>query len=173
MTPGDLVISEIRGPQSKDDDFGQWIEIHNRSSSSVFLAGLIVNLRNLDGSGEENLVLRDYSIAVDGSGYFVFGQFYSNALPAHVDYGYADQFSSNLYSDGVLELHACQEMIDRVIYHNLPRQGTLSFDGDQELTAENNDQEIYWCSDQNPDPQGGDVDPVMPGTPGESNHPCN
>ena len=32
---GELVISEIRGPQSELDTYGQWIELHNRSTSSL------------------------------------------------------------------------------------------------------------------------------------------
>lgn len=171
VAPGQLVVSEIRGPQDGVDTYGQWIEIYNGGETEVNLAGLKMRTTRLDGSGEHTFTLRQDPLPIGPHDYFVMGRFPPDDLPAHVDYGYADEMSSDLYSDGILELVVCGDVMDRVIYHGLPTVGTLSLDGSQVPSVDANDDESNFCTD---DADVG-TDPTqvgIPGTPGESNRPC-
>jgi hypothetical protein len=171
---GDLAFSELRGKQTGTDTWGQWIELYNTTAGEISLLGVTVNIRKLDGSGERDIVVRDRTVSVLGQDYVVLGR-QSGELPAHVDYGYEDDFSSDLYVDAILQLYACEEMVDQVVYHDLPSEGTLAFDGSLTLTAVSNDEESNWCVDATePPPQDGGTTQVgLPGTPGEVNRPCN
>src|SRR5262249_61788322 len=60
LAVGDLVISEIRGPQSGGSDtLGQWIEIYNASGHVVELQGLSLRMQHLDGSGDVTILVRE------------------------------------------------------------------------------------------------------------------
>jgi hypothetical protein len=152
VTAGGLVVSEIRGPQGVDDAFGQWIEIHNPGAAAVPLAGLSLRVRKLDGSGALAFLVRDGALEVPAGGYAVFGRFARDDLPAHVDYGYADDFETDLYGDGVIDLLSCGAVIDSSGYTGLPSAGTLARDAAG-----------AWC-----------VDSTMAGagSPGEGNPTC-
>lgn len=171
VAPGQLVVSEIRGPQDGVDTYGQWIEIYNSGEAGVDLAGLKMRITRLDGSGEHSFMIRADSLPLAAHDYFVMGRFPPDAPPVHVDYGYGDEVSSDLYADGILELVVCGDVMDRVIYHDLPTVGTLSLDGSQVPSVEANDDESNFCTD---DADVG-TDPTevgIPGTPGEPNRPC-
>jgi hypothetical protein len=172
VAPGGLLISELRGPQTGVDTWGQWIEIYNPSASAVNVAGLRLRLTRLDGTGEVNIRIRDATQVIEPTGYLVLGRFDPADLPAHVDYGYLSDFTSDLYSDGMLELFVCNALIDTVIYRGLPATGSLSFDGGLTLTAEANDLESNWCVDAS-DVGGHPTEVGTPGTPGETNRPCS
>jgi hypothetical protein len=173
VEPGQLVFSEIRGEQAGVDTFGQWIEIHNTGERAVEMTGLRVRLTQLDGSNEVWLTVREPGLTVDASGFFVMGRFPAGTEPDHVDYGYASDFESDLYpAGGLLELYVCNELVDTVIFRDLPETGSLAFDGEAPLTAESNDEEALWCNDDadvNQDPN----ETGIPGTPGAPNRPCN
>lgn len=177
VTTGQLIFSELRGVQTGADTWGQWIEIHNTTDTAVNVAGLKVRLRKLDGGSEVMMVVRDHGITVDPRGYFVLGHFphTTESRPLHVNYGYDTDFTSDMYTDGVLEVYSCGTLVDQIVYHGLPKTGSLAFDGNLELTAAANDDENLWCvDDTEPDPGGGEVTDVgTPGTPGEKNRPCN
>jgi len=174
LSAGSLVFSELRGRQTGTDTWGQWIELYNTSAGEIGLLGVTLNIRKLDGSGEREIVVRDRDVSVAGQDYIVLGR-QSGELPAHVDYGYEDDFSSDLYSDAIIQLYACEELVDQLVYRNLPSEGTLAFDGSLTLTAVSNDEESNWCVDAtDPPPQDGGTTQVgLPGTPGEVNRPCN
>lgn len=174
MGSGDLAISELRGKQTGTDTWGQWIELYNTTAGEIEIVGLTLNIRKLDGSGERDIVVRDRDISVAGQDYIVMGR-QSGELPAHVDYGYEDDFSSDLYVDAILQVYACEEMVDQVVYRDLPSAGAWAFDGSLTLTAVSNDVEDDWCNDDaDPPPQdGGTTQEGLPGTPGEVNRPCN
>jgi hypothetical protein len=174
MGVGDLAISELRGNQSGTDTWGQWIELYNPSAAEVSLRGLTLTLRQLDGTGEKSIRIRDDSLVVASGGRVVLGRFSNDDLPAHVDYGYEGDFSSDLYRDGLLQVFSCDQEIDRIVYHDLPSLGTLSFDGALALTAASNDEEADWCVDDTP-AEAGDGGTTMvgvPGTPREANRAC-
>ena len=174
MNSGDLVISELRGKQTGTDTRGQWIELYNTTTGELSLLGVPLNIRKLDGSDERDIVVRDHTVSVSGQGFVVLGRV-SGALPDHIDYSYEDDFSSDLYVDALLEVHACGEMVDRLVYYDLPSAGTWAFDGGQVLTAVTNDDEQNWCTDDDEAPltDGGTTQVGLPGTPGEVNRPCN
>jgi hypothetical protein len=170
LSSGDLVFSELRGWQTGTDTWGQWIELYNTTTGEISLAGTVLNIRNLDGSKDDDIVVRDRTLSVGGQSFVVLGRI-SDELPDHIDYGYEDDFSSNLHSDAILQLYACDEMVDQVVYHDLPSAGTLAFDGSLTLDAVSNDNEADWCVDATEPPASPQVG--LPGTPGEVNRPCN
>lgn len=176
----ELVITEIRGPQSELDTYGQWIELHNRSTSSLNLAGIRLHLYDImdDSLSEPKVIMvRDEGLTVEPGGYVVLGRRRPDQLPDHVDYGYEEDYSSNFSSSGQLVLYVCNELVDHVVYLNLPTVGTLAFDGDLERTvdatnlADPTDVENDWCNDASPIVNPTEVG--TPGTPGEQNNPCN
>jgi hypothetical protein len=171
VAPGQLVITEIRGPQTGSDTYGQWIEIYNTGAEEVNVAGLVLRIIQLDGTNPRNITIRDAMLSIAAGGYLVIGRFPADALPAHVDYGYGDELEFDLYPDGILELYVCNDLVDSVIYHGLPEVGSLALDGDLVPSAEANDVESNWC----PDATEVGVDPTqigIPGTPGAENRPC-
>lgn len=175
---GQLVISEIRGPQSEVDTYGQWIELHNRGASSLNIAGIKLRLFDIQGGGERNIMVRDEGLTVAPGGYVVLGlQPLDRPLPDYVDYSYESDLDKDLYNAGLLELYVCNELVDTVVYQNLPTVGSLAFDGDLELTVDDNDNadptdvESHWCNDASPVTNPTEVG--IPGTPGEQNRPCN
>ncbi len=174
---GELVFSELRGSQSEVDTYGQWIELHNRSTNAVNIAGVRILMYDIQGGGEKLIMVRDEGLTVEPGGYVVLGHQRPDQLPDHVDYGYDDDYNSDLRSSGLLELYVCNELVDTVVYQNLPSVGSLAFDGDQELTAEANDiadpinPESNWCNDATA--VASPTEAGTPGTPGEQNRPCN
>jgi hypothetical protein len=173
LRAGDLAISEIRGKQTGTDTWGQWIELYNSTSGELSLLGAALNIKKLDGSSERDIVVRDHTLSVHGHGFVVLGRF-SGDLPDHVDYGYEDDFSSDLYVDAILQVRACGETVDQVVYRDLPSAGSWAFDGSLSLTAVSNDEEGNWCTDaaEAPPQDGGTTQVGLPGTPGEVNRPC-
>jgi hypothetical protein len=171
---GDLVISELRGDQTGTDTWGQWIELYNTTTGELELLGVTLNIKKLDGSDEREIVVRDRTLHVPARGFVVLGR-HSGDLPAHMDYGYEDDFASDLYVDALLQVLACEELVDQLVYRDLPSEGTWAFDGSQTLTAVSNDDEGNWCVDatEAPPQDGGTTQVGLPGTPGEVNRPCN
>lgn len=170
---GDLVVTEVRGPQSGDDTYGEWIEIHNAGSAPADIAGLEVAITRLDGSSENVFFVRDH-VVVEAGDYVVLGRQPASARGSHVDYGYAADLDSDLYGTAAVTLSACGEQIDQIVYRNLPRKGTYALDGATEPRADANDMERNWCVDDtvvDDDDSDGTVGVV--GTPGERNTPCS
>jgi hypothetical protein len=181
--PGDLVMTEIRGPQGSPDTYGQWLEIFNTTASSFDLRGLQIRVYRLNGGSEFIAILRDDEVPIDPQQYLVIGHHDPARLPSYVDTTiFADYHSKtstgvvqprNLYPDAVIELHACGVEIDRMFYRELPSLGSLALDGAMKPTSEANDDPDNWCNDANePDDDGPQIDLGIPGTPGEENPPC-
>jgi hypothetical protein len=171
VAAGDLVITEVRGPQSGSDTWGEWIELYNASSNQIDLEGLHVRVRRIDGGSDETVIVRLPGVTVGAGSYTVLGQFDMDSPPDHVDYGYILDMSSGLPDSAAVEVMACETEIDQVIYRNLPSQGTWAFDGAYATpNAEDNDDDAAWCND--------DVDIMdpmelgIPGTPGTANLLC-
>lgn len=173
LGPGDLAVSEIRGEQTGTDTWGQWIELYNTTGAACDLAGLIIHLEKLDGSGQADILVRR-TIRVEAGGYAVLGRFPAERVPAHVDYGFEYDFGSSLYAGGLVALHACDTLVDDVIYRDLPREGSWSFDGARTPDATANDEQEAWCTDDQPwEPgDGGTTEVGLPGSPGERNRAC-
>jgi hypothetical protein len=167
---GELVVTEIRGPQSTPDTRGQWIELANLSGSTVDLRGLHVVNYQLDGTNEIDAIIR-YKRELAAEDRYVVGLFEDTDRPQWVDYGFGIEWSSDVQSDGVVELRACAETVDEVVYRDLPDVGTWSL-GIEPPDAEANDDESAWCNDVLPPMEGPMTELGTPGTPGEANHPC-
>ena len=171
LSPGDLVVTEVRGEQSGADTYGQWIELYNAASANIDLYGLEVGLLRPDGGAEGRILVRDPDVVVAAGGYVVLGRF-ADAEPAHIDYGYELDFTSDLYDSAAIDVIACGTQVDRVVYHNLPNLGTLSLDGAiAPPSAAANDDEASWCVDDNDDqPDASELG--IRGTPGQGNIAC-
>ena len=169
---GDLVVTEIRGVQDPEPGYGEWIELYNASPDTVDLLGLRIDLTKLvDGTAAASILLHDGPTQAAPGSYFVVGGFPAGEEPAHVAYGYGDDFTGLLPSGAAVDIHSCGVLVDRMIYRELPGEGTWSFTGaiDPPEDAEN-DVEGSWCVDLTED----DDTPAMGirGTPGEANIPC-
>ena len=82
---GELVISEVRGRQSEVDTYGQWIELHNRSGTTLSIAGIRLKMFNNMGLSERELMVRDEGLTVEPGGYVVLGRQSRDNLPDQVD----------------------------------------------------------------------------------------
>ncbi|MEZ4403312.1 MAG: lamin tail domain-containing protein [Kofleriaceae bacterium] len=168
---GDLVVSELRGNQS--GTYGEWIELYNHGAQAIDLRGLHLEVRALDGSGLVTILVRR-PLTVAAGDYVVLGAFPDDQRPAHVDYGWhpdvlnSDGSIKHLPDAGALAVTACGAVVDRVVWNDLPSDGTYAL-GLMPPDATGNDAATAWCTDAvDDDPTA----PGLPGTPGASNHPC-
>ncbi len=176
VSEGDLVVTEIHGPQSGADGYGEWVEVYNASGSAIDLSGLSMQLTKLDGSSDLKMFVRS-AVSVEAGAYAVLGKQLSGAEPAHVDYGYlgdigeVDGTGGKLFDSAAVTLSSCGETIDVAVYRNLPTKGSLALSGDiSPPTAASNDLDINWCVDEREDDeteQNG-----VRGTPREDNPSC-
>ena len=169
---GDLVLTEIRGPQTGSDS-PDWFEIYNASDRPLDLYGAQFFIRRLNGENPRTIIVRDESVVVEPGAYVVLGQTFPGEEPAHIDYGYAQDFPVGLYDTAAIDILACGEVIDRVEYRRLPRDASLALDGALEPSADVNQsasdggEDSSWCAD--PELQ---ADTGLVGTPRESNRVC-
>lgn len=167
---GELVVTEIHGPQTGADAYGEWIELYNTTKRAIDLSGLSVSVTKLDGSTEARFLVRTATTIGPGA-YAVFGKQIAGDEPAHVDYGYISDLDSKLFDSGAVDVESCGLRIDRMVYRNLPTKGSVILDGSIEPpTAAANDDEVNLCLDTTEDAmteQSG-----IRGTPQESNPPC-
>ncbi len=168
LAEGELVITEIRGPQQESDSLPQWIEIANVSGRELELRGLQVVLSYLDGSGEHVLVLRQLR-TMPAAAYFALGLVPDNDRPADMDYGLAEEYDGELYGDGIVRLQTCGDVVDAVVYRDLTKTGSWAL-GVSPPSAEANDAEDSWCVDDTAAPEGSPKG--LPGTPGKANPSC-
>ena len=162
LAPGDLVVTEIRGPQSGDDTLGVWIELY--SVKAVDLSGTKIRFRKKDGSSETDVLVRR-SLPVDAGQYVTLGLFSDDTTkPAYVDYGMSSDYHESFLSAAAVDVEACGTRIDRAVYDVLPTMGTFSLGG--EPSAEANDLPANWCTDATMDGA------TYPGTPQQANHAC-
>lgn len=151
----------MRGDQDPNDELGQWVEIYNASGHAVDLAGLRIDIRALDGSKSARIDVRDVNASVDARGYFVIGKSLPGEEPPQIDYGWGLSLDGDLYGAAVLELRGCGELIDEVLWRNLPTAGSLQLDGSATPNANTNDQESAFCAS-----------PAAAGTPRAENATC-
>jgi hypothetical protein len=213
LEEGDVVITEIRGPQADGlDTRGEWFELHNTTDERIDLEGLRGTLRPLEGSavaGELALTfLVREPLPVEPGGYVVLGTLPLDAgKHPEVDYSVNLDFVTEpptvvaetpngdvveleppegenldpkpLFANASLELYACDRLVDRFGYLELPACGTLALDGRLVPDADDNDDLSRWCADTT-EPQwctdeAGAMSPLpwgAPGSGGEANRPC-
>jgi hypothetical protein len=158
IVEGNLVVTEVRGPQEPEDTEGPWIEMFNASGGAIDLEGTKIRFRVKDGSSETPVLVRR-SLSVAAGDYVVLGLFLDTELPAHVDYGFLDDFSGSWLSAAAIDVETCNMLVDRAIYDVLPDIGTFSLGGDPD--AESNNLPTSWCTDT-----------ASAGTPGAANTAC-
>lgn len=164
LAEGQLVITEVRGPQMDDaDTLGSWVELFNDGGAPIDLQGITLRFRQLDGTGPIEVRVRR-SVMIAPGGYAVLGRVDDTMRPAHVDYGFLADFSVGFYTSAAIDVLACDERIDLVQYSALPRMGTYSLDGMP--SAEENDKPASWCFD------GTMAGATYPGTPKQPNIAC-
>lgn len=164
---GALIVTEVRGPQNPADAVnGEWVELYNASGASIDLEGIRIRFRRKDGSSEIPVLVRD-NVTVAAGGYAVLGLFLNDASkPAHVDYGFASDFTETWLSAAAIDVESCGTRIDRATYDVLPKMGTFSFTGAQPPNADMNDDLRLWCTN------GAMTGTSFPGTPRAANPPC-
>jgi hypothetical protein len=162
---GDLVVTEFRGPQSDmADQLGSWVELYNATSGSLDLEGIKVRFRTKDGSSEIDILVRR-SVPIAAGGYAVLGLAFDGPdLPSAMNYGFADDFASQMRQSflpaAAVDVESCGTRIDRAVYDVLPKLGVHSLGGTPDATA--NDVPANWC----------DLEMPAGGTPQQANPAC-
>ncbi len=165
---GDLVVTELRGPQAPDS-WGQWIELHNATGSDVELEGLVVDLISIGGDVRNRILVRR-ALTIEAGAYVVLGDFADATTPEHFDYDIGDGSDFTAFPPtGGITVRACDAVIDELIFDTLPTSGTWSL-GDAP-SATGNDDPAAWCNDITPSTET--TKTGLPGTPGAANHPCS
>jgi hypothetical protein len=163
---GDLIVTEVRGPQTPEDAAnGEWIELFNASARSIDLRGITVRFRKKDGSSEVRVIVREATTVAAGE-YVVLGLFLNTMRPAHVNYGFATDFNEDWLGAAAIDVESCGTRIDRSIYDSLPKLGSYSFTGAMAPETNANDDLRNWCT--NAAASGA----VFPGSPQQANPPC-
>lgn len=185
LSPGDLVISEVRGPQTGTDTRGQWVELYNASADRVALTGVQLVLRPL-ASSASTITVRDSQLSVASGDYTVLAVDRTcstdtcvTRLPPDADYGFGADYTRDLPSGAIVEVWSCGTLVDSVLYRALPTAGTLALSGAAPPDAALNDSASNdagdvvppWCVDDEP-AQSPSVEVGLPGTPGGANRVC-
>lgn len=165
VSTGGLIVTEVRGPQNPADATnGEWIELYNASGSSLDLEGIRVRFRRKDGSSEIPIIVRETTPVAAGA-YVVLGLFLNDgSRPAHVDYGFAGDFTESWLAAAAIDVESCGARIDRAVYDVLPKMGTFSFGAMP--NADVNDDPRMWCTNSTM------MGTAYPGTPKQANPPC-
>lgn len=162
VAPGDLVVTEIRGPQAAGDTLGVWVELY--SARQVDLLGTKIRFRKKDGSTETDVIVRR-SLPVAAGQYVTLGLYPDDdTRPAYIDYGMAGDYHESFLPAAAVDVEACGTLIDRAVYDVLPKMGTFSLGGPP--SADTNDLPASWCTDATMDGT------TYPGTPREPNIAC-
>ena len=164
---GDLIVTEVRGPQTPADPMnGEWIELFNASARAIDLEGIRIRFRRKDGSDEVPVIVRD-SVSVAAGEYIVLGLFLNDATrPAHVNYGFASDFTQAWLPAAAVDVESCGVRIDRSTYDALPKLGSFSFNGAMTPDTNANDDLRNWCTN------AATAGAVSPGSPQQANPPC-
>jgi hypothetical protein len=164
VVEGDLVITEIGGPQSGDESLTPFFEVYNASNGTVDLEGVRFRLRKLDGDEAGTFIVRR-GVTVETGGYVTLGYTADAAAPLYVDYGFTADFHNPFPTAGAVDMSSCEVLLDRALFEDLPSTGTYSL-GTQPPSAEANDYPIEWCTDDTVN------DGSFPGSPQRANPEC-
>ncbi len=95
VSQGELIITEIRGPQTGGDNRGQWFEVYNASDRAVDLRGLRIEFYNLQGAlppPARPLLVRAEELVAEPGQYVTFGHHDPMSLPEFVDYTFITDY---------------------------------------------------------------------------------
>ncbi len=140
ISAGAIIITEIMANPVGNDDWQEYVEIYNATSSSISLSGVKFAWENPSGTSTKSWDFGDTSIPAHA--YFVFGDTQASPLPAHLNYGFTSKFSLP-NGGGKLTLTCGETMIDIANYPQ-PADGRALI-----LTTESaaaNDDTANWCS---------------------------
>ena len=148
LVAGDLVVTEVRGPQSPEDQLGTWVELYNASTHLIDLEGVKLRFRKKDGSSEIPVLVRR-TVLIDPGKYAVLGLVVDSMnRPDYIDYGFADDFTVGFLPAAAIDVESCGARLDRAVYDVLPKVGTYSLGG--EPSADQNDLPTNWCVNATP-----------------------
>jgi len=164
LEEGDLVVTEVGGPQTEQDLLRPFIELYNASGTAIDLRGIRVRLRRATGDTIGTFVVRR-ELEVAAGSYTTLGLDADPSDAAYVDYGFSSDFHVSFPSTAVIQVEACDTEIDQLSYDSLPKAGTYSY-GEMPPTADGNDVPTRWCTDA-----AANVG-AFPGTPQRANIPC-
>ena len=164
ISEGDLVVTEIGGPQTGTESLREFVEIYNASGRAVDLYGVKVRFRRRDGSSEIDILVRR-SVPTQAGSYTVLGRDDDLARADYIDYGFGPDFSETWLGAAAVDVEACGVQIDRAIYDSLPRVGTYSLETTPP-TGEANDLPANWCTDARMNTGS------FPGSPQQANVAC-
>ena len=167
LAVGDLVVTEIAGPQTGNDLMKPWVELYNAGGRAVDLDGVKIRFRRRDGSGENAIIVRRSLLAEPGA-YVTLGLDDDANLGGYLDYGFVADYNASWLSSAVVDVEACGVRIDRADYGSLPRAGSYSL-GATPPTAAANDDPGTWCTDATATTFDA---VVVPGTPQQANAAC-
>lgn len=163
LAKGDLIVTEIGGPQMGNDLLVPWIELYNASGGTVDLRGLKVRFRKPDGSLEVAIIVRGSLSAAAGS-YTVLG-LDEDDLDSYLDYSFAVDYQGSWFSAAAVDIETCGTQINRARYDSLPRTGTYSL-GTMPPDPDATQDPTQWCTDTTVN------DGSFPGTPKRANTAC-
>jgi hypothetical protein len=172
LAAGDLIVTEVRGPQDPEDASGSWLELYNASDAAIDLRGIKIRFRTAQDPADAGIpILVRSTVAAPASAYVVLGLFDDNDRPPHVDYGFLDDFgdaggdnAAKWMDNRSIHVESCGAPIDRADHDGLPVMGTRSLGGEPD--ANRNDLAGSWCSDAT------QVGATFPGTPRRQNITC-
>jgi hypothetical protein len=154
-----IVITEIMpNPGAVSDSYGEWIEIHNTTDSTIDIAGWMIK----DAGSDEHVISNDaMSILVVPGDYFILARNGNEALNGGLvaDYAYTGFTLSNS-EDEIILTDAAGAVVDEVHYTNAWAFGNSIAMEIHDLESNNNIAENWYASTV----QYGDGDYGTPGT---------
>ncbi|MCB9704192.1 MAG: lamin tail domain-containing protein [Myxococcales bacterium] len=141
---GDLVITEIMADPQGADDGREWFEIYNPGDTSVNLQGVVLAISKANG---DSLKSHTISVAVDiaPGQYMTFGDVLPEALPSHVDYGYASDLGSMNNTAGLIQVVCGDVLVDDALFSDVKQGYSRTFTGKLSPDATANDDQNNWC----------------------------
>ena len=154
-----IVITEIMpNPGAVSDSYGEWIEIHNTTDSTIDIAGWMIK----DAGSDEHVISNDamFILVVPGD-YFILARNGNEALNGGLvaDYAYTGFTLSNS-EDEIILTDAAGAVVDEVHYTNAWAFGNSIAMEIHDLESNNNVAENWYASTV----QYGDGDYGTPGT---------
>ena len=169
LSAGDLIVSEfMKDPSKVSDDYGEWFEVYNTSSTDITLCA---SWLFEDDDGDSFALSAGTRISVPAGDYAVLGRSSDTGVNggADVDYAYATGFRLANGGDEIVLVHDGSE-IDRIEYDDGvdwpdPTGKSITLDPTL-LNSSDNDDGTNWC---NGSTSYGDGDK---GTPQDANDTC-
>ncbi len=107
VAEGELIITEIRGPQTGGDNRGQWFEVYNAAETAIDLRGLRVEFYNRQGSlapPGRPILVRAEDFTIEPGTYVTFGNHDPLTQPGFVDYTFITDYFTTRAPDADEEL---------------------------------------------------------------------